>query len=68
MIPMLFKRKPATLDQPLALETFKCDLDRAISGAVHSQLDARVLSEILNARADVLRRSFAVSAPIRSAL
>ncbi len=68
MTAMLFGKKHAAPGRPEALENFRHSLDRVIEEAKYSRLDARVLSEILNARADVLRRSFSVSAPIRSAL
>ncbi len=64
----MFKWKPAPQDRGEALRIFRTDLAKAIEAARFAHVDARTLADLLGARADQLRRDFAISAPIRSAL
>ena len=64
----MFKRKQAVVDRPQALEAFRNDLSKAIEAARFARLDSRTLADLLGARADQLRRDFAISAPVGAAL
>ncbi len=63
----MFGKKQAP-GRPEALECFRRDLTKAIDAARFGHVDLRTLAEILNSRADELRRTFAVSAPVGAAL
>jgi hypothetical protein len=64
----MFKRKPAAPGRPEALENFRRDLDKATDAARFCHVDMRTLADILESRADSLRKTFAVTAPAGAGL
>jgi hypothetical protein len=63
---MLWKKELP--DRPAALENFRRDLAKAINTARYSQVDPRMLADILIANSNGLRRGFAATARVGAAL